>query len=455
MSNYRRSFRKIISERFAEVPEFNTGTSSGYIGSQGDIGYTGSKGDQGIQGPIGYTGSAGITPEGGSSVTVSATSPVSVSEGDLWFDSENLETYVYYSNNWVVANPTVSNPTTGGATALEVYANSNLLPATNNTDGDLAFVQDTKSLYIWNGSEWNRVYTSNDSEIIWTTEPSIEYNVETGVPETIQVSATDPEGFGITYSYNTSPPDVTAYANISQTNNSFEISATDINQIGNKFLFRVNASDGLKTSSRTSTITIINGNDSISNAIANGATLGSVVNWKIANGVYKDAYLSTDGWVLYSSFSSDNSLDSTNYPALNGNRILIPDFATYGYEWSTNNTPTDWDDGVNGGGPTYPRKSGFIYWYGSSSSLGEFQTSSWNGPLTTTNVRVVWGIGTTNTSVSNDSYLYVNESLVRVAPDKTTLTNDVAFNVNGTTPLIRIKEANGSIAGISQIWIKF
>ena len=46
---------------------------------------------------------------GGASVTVSITSPVSPSEGDMWFDPEQLETYVYYTDSdtsqWVKANP--------------------------------------------------------------------------------------------------------------------------------------------------------------------------------------------------------------------------------------------------------------------------------------------------------------------------------------------------------------
>jgi len=67
-------------------------------------GPTGPAGDEGPTGPTGATG-----PEGaGSNVSVSATAPGSPSEGDLWWDSDNGNMYVYYddgtSQQWVAAN---------------------------------------------------------------------------------------------------------------------------------------------------------------------------------------------------------------------------------------------------------------------------------------------------------------------------------------------------------------
>jgi hypothetical protein len=38
---------------------------------------------------------------GGSSVTVSDTAPVGASQGDMWFNSTNLRTYIYYDSTWV------------------------------------------------------------------------------------------------------------------------------------------------------------------------------------------------------------------------------------------------------------------------------------------------------------------------------------------------------------------
>lgn len=44
---------------------------------------------------------ASVAAGGGASLTVSDTAPVSPSEGDLWFNSSNAKTYVYYDSTWV------------------------------------------------------------------------------------------------------------------------------------------------------------------------------------------------------------------------------------------------------------------------------------------------------------------------------------------------------------------
>lgn len=78
----------------------------GYTGSDGAIGYTGSSGS------IGYTGSSGTGGGGGASVTVSATAPVSPSNGDMWWNTDNGTLYLYYSDGdssqWVSAIPTTA-----------------------------------------------------------------------------------------------------------------------------------------------------------------------------------------------------------------------------------------------------------------------------------------------------------------------------------------------------------
>lgn len=43
-----------------------------------------------------------VTSEGGSgSISVSATAPENGSSGDLWFNSDNATTYIYYDGFWV------------------------------------------------------------------------------------------------------------------------------------------------------------------------------------------------------------------------------------------------------------------------------------------------------------------------------------------------------------------
>ena len=38
---------------------------------------------------------------GGSGIEISETKPENPSEGDMWFNSENGVTYVYYDSSWV------------------------------------------------------------------------------------------------------------------------------------------------------------------------------------------------------------------------------------------------------------------------------------------------------------------------------------------------------------------
>lgn len=57
-----RSLQELLTTNFGLAP-------SGYTGSQGTVGFTGSAGTQGNIGPIGYTGSAGTG--GGTSTTIS------------------------------------------------------------------------------------------------------------------------------------------------------------------------------------------------------------------------------------------------------------------------------------------------------------------------------------------------------------------------------------------------
>jgi hypothetical protein len=86
---------------------------TGFTGSQGVIGYTGSASTE-----IGYTGSAGE----GSSVTTSTTAPVSPTAGDLWWNSETGQLKIYYqdidSSQWVDASPSTLGYTGSASTEI-------------------------------------------------------------------------------------------------------------------------------------------------------------------------------------------------------------------------------------------------------------------------------------------------------------------------------------------------
>lgn len=91
---------------------------------------------------VGPTSGGGGGGGGGASVSVTETPPASPSNGDLWFDSSNLKTYVYYNDGssaqWVLTNPYSSNT----VTTLGDLTN---VSGTNPTSGQTL---------SWSGTQW-------------------------------------------------------------------------------------------------------------------------------------------------------------------------------------------------------------------------------------------------------------------------------------------------------------
>jgi hypothetical protein len=93
-------------------PQGNIGPT-GPQGPTGNIGPQGPRGNIGPQGPQGQIGSQGVTgptgPQGntGSNIVLSSTAPVDAVEGALWWDSNDGNLYVNYSNAWVPATPSI------------------------------------------------------------------------------------------------------------------------------------------------------------------------------------------------------------------------------------------------------------------------------------------------------------------------------------------------------------
>jgi hypothetical protein len=77
-----------------------------------------------------------VAASGGASLTVSDTAPASPSVGDLWFNSSNARTYVYYDSSWVEVGAS------GGVATLD---NIGDVTAPTPTSGD--FLK-------WNGTAW-------------------------------------------------------------------------------------------------------------------------------------------------------------------------------------------------------------------------------------------------------------------------------------------------------------
>ena len=205
---------------------------------------------------------------GGASVSISDTAPSSPSAGDLWFDSTDASMKVYYSdgssNQWVTTSgetgPTGETGAAGSSgSSVTAYANLAAFPSSGNTVGDFGFDQATGGLYNWSGSVWKRIYSGADESPTWTTEPPTTANLSTDGTATNQtVAATDPEGFPITYSYDTNPSNQTQ-ATITNTGGNFTITPTatspDTSKNGS-FTLRYKATDGIHVSTRSTTYTL-------------------------------------------------------------------------------------------------------------------------------------------------------------------------------------------------------
>lgn len=203
---------------------------------------------------------------GGSSVTVSETAPSSPSEGDLWFDPSVLETYIYFndgnSSQWVKSNPSGGTDGAAGAdgsSGSSVTSYANVASFSNGSSaGDFAFAQDTKSLYVWDGSAWDRVYSGAQQSVEWETQLNNSYVLIAGSNSSVYtVSATDPDGFPINYNFSTVPASTNA-ANVAQGSdpNTNQFTVTPNN--AGTFTLRVTADDGVSTIKTTSSFRVIN-----------------------------------------------------------------------------------------------------------------------------------------------------------------------------------------------------
>ena len=159
------------------------------------------------------------------------------------------------ASSWVPASPS------GGITSVGNYAG---LPASPN-ETDLAWVQDQKALYVYDGTEWDRVSTGSQTTPRYTTIPPSTLSLDTsGTDSTITAVAVDDAGFPITYDwdgfsgstlYNSSslPPQVTS---VSESNGVFSLAASTSSSHAGSFTFRTKASDGVLTTTASTDVTL-------------------------------------------------------------------------------------------------------------------------------------------------------------------------------------------------------
>jgi len=182
----------------------------------------------------------------------------------------------------------------GGVT---VYDNTGDLPSSGNTDGDLAWVKDVtgsgalKSLYIWDGSEWDKISSGPQIGPRYTTTPTSEVDLDTsGVASTLTAVAVDESGFPITYDwdaysgstvYNASslPPQLTA---VSESSGVFTLTPSTSDSDAGTVIFRTKASDGVLFTPAITTLNLNFGLQNITGFVVDQTSTGST-NYTIWN----------------------------------------------------------------------------------------------------------------------------------------------------------------------------
>jgi hypothetical protein len=218
----------------------------------------------------------------------------------MWFDSSIGKSFIYYndgnSSQWIQMNPnTQSGPAGADGSSVTAYANTAAFPSSDNTVGDFAFASDTKSLYIWDGSEWDRVYNGSDETLTWSTEPPVNVSlIPSGADQTLTIAATDPDGFPVSYSVDTNPSSISE-ATISENNGTFTFTpSTDASLIGNTVSARFKATDGLHVISKSCSIIL--------------GAVGSQVNPATDIAALRSAGTTTDGLYYFDNSISNGSV---------------------------------------------------------------------------------------------------------------------------------------------------
>ena len=211
---------------------------------------------------VGRTGATG--PAGGATVSVSDAAPSSPAAGQLWWNSSVNKLYIYYtdanSSQWVQATTPGATGAAGAAgtsASIARYANVAGFPG-SPTAADLAYANDTNTVYVYNGTAWEVVASGNDESPVITTEPpTAVQNLNTdGSTSTVTMVAQDPEGFDITYGIayktanNARPAQLSADTTINQSTGVFTFTPTTNSSNAGSFRARLSASDGARITTR-------------------------------------------------------------------------------------------------------------------------------------------------------------------------------------------------------------
>lgn len=149
--------------------------------------------------------------------------------------------------------------------AIVSYDTVDDLPLNGNTVGDTAYVSGFSRVYMWTGAGWFSIALINQNPAFdsgGTPEASYELDSAGGDPLVIQLSASDPEGLPIQWSY-TASDSAQYFADITNDSSVFTITAKDTGIIeqydssGGTFSVTFKASDGVNLATALSEFTIL------------------------------------------------------------------------------------------------------------------------------------------------------------------------------------------------------
>ena len=147
----------------------------------------------------------------------------------------------------VLSKATLDVPEEVGGGAEEV-ANTAAL-GTGNA-GAQKFVTANKSLYVYDGTEWDRINAGGDENPRLTTTPATSHSLNSdGSTSQITIAAEDPEGFPITYSHDTNPASPNQITNVAENNGVFTLTPSTNTAHAGNFTLRLKASDGVHITS--------------------------------------------------------------------------------------------------------------------------------------------------------------------------------------------------------------
>ena len=96
---------------------------------------------------------------GGSTISVSSNPPASPTEGNLWFDSDTAQTFIYYDSQWLEIGAGIGG---GGSSSISVSPN----PPASPSEGNLWFDSDTAQTFIYYDSQWVEVGGSTGGAVM-------------------------------------------------------------------------------------------------------------------------------------------------------------------------------------------------------------------------------------------------------------------------------------------------